>query len=125
MDNVRARGIVPGATLEVRGLIAMGFHTEPDGYGKTILSDLQGAWGNLRAVVSEAHPFPESRRLLFHIDEATSWESVRDLDKMRAALLLVRNLATQNAPAEIVACVTDVSEILDEVLAEIAQGKQL
>jgi hypothetical protein len=38
----------------------MAFHTESQGYEKTILSDLQGAWENLRADVAAAHPFPES-----------------------------------------------------------------
>jgi len=37
----------------------MAFYTEPKGYEKTALSDLQGAWGNLRHEVVEAHPFPE------------------------------------------------------------------
>src|SRR5262245_55123013 len=86
----------------------MGFHKEPSGYEKTILSDLQGAWENLRSNVVDAHPFSESDRLLLHIDEAMSWESVRDLDKMRAALLLVRNLATRNATEEIVTSANEI-----------------
>lgn len=59
----------------------MGFRTEPKSYDKTILSDLQGAWENLRADVVDAEPFPERAGLLFHIDEGMSWESVRDLDR--------------------------------------------
>ena len=31
----------------------MSFETEPTGYAKTALSDLQGAWGNLRDAVVE------------------------------------------------------------------------
>ncbi len=50
----------------------MKFYEESAHYEKTILSDLQGAWGNLRQAVVENHPFPESDRLLFHIDEAMS-----------------------------------------------------
>lgn len=104
----------------------MGFRTEPKSYEKTILSDLQGAWENLRADVVDAEPFPERARLLFHIDEGMSWESVRDLDRMRDALLLVRNLATQNRmPEEVLVGVDGLTEILDEVLSEIARGKRL
>ena len=54
----------------------MTFYTEPTYYMKTALSDLQGAWQNLRDAVVEAHPFAESGRLLFHIDEGMSWENV-------------------------------------------------
>ena len=61
----------------------MAFHTEPPHYMKTVLSDLQGAWENLRDAVVHAHPFPESDRLLFHIDEGMSWESVRNLENMK------------------------------------------
>ncbi|MFC1835506.1 hypothetical protein ACFL2Q_12340 [Thermodesulfobacteriota bacterium] len=55
----------------------MKFYEEPPHYEKTILSDLQGGWGNLRQAVVENHPFLGSDKLLFHIDEAMSWESVR------------------------------------------------
>ncbi len=53
----------------------MAFNEEPEGYEKTTLSDLQEAWENLRSAVLEYHPFPESDRLLFHINEGMSWES--------------------------------------------------
>ena len=80
----------------------MTFFTEPDYYEKTILSDLQGAWGNLRDGVVEHAGFPNWERLLFHIDEAMSWETVRHLERMEPLLLLIRNLATQGeAPEEI------------------------
>ena len=58
-----------------------GFDTEATGYEKTAISDLQGSWGNLRDAVVEKFGFPDSERLLFHIDEAMSWESVRNLKK--------------------------------------------
>jgi hypothetical protein len=110
----------------MRYVAFMGFRTEPQGYEKTILSDLQGAWENLRADVVAAHPFPESDRLLFHVDEGMSWESVRDLDKMRAALLLVRNLsAKKTVPKGIQQSVEEVWEIVDEVFSEIRAGKKL
>jgi len=60
----------------------MTFYEEPTGYEKTALSDLQGAWQNLRQEVVDAWPFPECDKLLVHIDEGMSWESVRNLDDM-------------------------------------------
>ena len=54
----------------------MTFITVPDGYEKTSLSDLQGAWGCLRDAVVENFGFTNSDKLMFHIDEAMSWESV-------------------------------------------------
>ena len=100
------------------------FHTEPTGYAKTALSDLQGAWQNLRGAVVEALPFPEAERLIFHIDEAMSWESVRDLDNMRATLLLIRNIAFQSqVPDDLLEWIETVREDLDEVFAAIARGQ--
>jgi hypothetical protein len=104
----------------------MAFKPEPGGYEKTILSDLQGAWENLRHDVGAAGPFPEGERILFHVDEGMSWESVRDLDKMKAALLLVKNLAAKKGvPPDVKASVEEVWEILNEVLAEVAAGKRI
>ncbi len=104
----------------------MAFKPEPSGYEKTILSDLQGAWQCLRDDVVEAHPFPESQRILFHIDEGMSWESVRDLDKMKAALLLVKNLVAKKTVRKGIRQAADeVWDILDEVFSEIADGKRL
>jgi hypothetical protein len=70
----------------------MGFDTEPTFYEKTILSDLQGAWQCLREEVAEHPGFESWERALFHIDEAMSWESVRNLRQMQRSLILVRNL---------------------------------
>jgi hypothetical protein len=70
----------------------MGFPTEPTSYEKTALSDLQGAWISLREAVVEGFGFPDSDKLLFNIDEAMSWESVRNLETMKSALLLVQNI---------------------------------
>jgi hypothetical protein len=58
------------------------FKTEPTGYEKTILSDLQGAWGVLRESVVNSAGFEGWDRALFHIDEAMSWETVRNLRLM-------------------------------------------
>jgi len=48
-------------------------------------SDLQGAWETLRAAIVDARPFPDWQRLLFHVDEGMSWDSVNDLNGMRKA----------------------------------------
>jgi hypothetical protein len=88
------------------------------------LSDLQGAWENLRATVVEQRPFPEWERLLFHIDEGMSWESVRHLDSMKAALLLIHNIATQaDVPPDIVEWINTVWSNLEEVFTAIAEGE--
>jgi len=102
----------------------MPFETEPAGYEKTILSDLQGAWINLRAAVVENFGFPDSERMLFHIDEGMSWESVRNLRKMESALLLIRNISMQTEmPNEVDVWIKDVGRNLAEALSEVAEGR--
>jgi len=102
----------------------MAFVTEPSGYEKSAISDLQGAWGNLRAAVVENFGFPGSDRLLFHIDEAMSWESVRNLESMRNTFLLVQNIAMQaDAPEEVLEWVDDVRESIDAAMTAIAEGE--
>ena len=73
----------------------MPFLKAPDGYVKTIISDLQGAQSVLRDLVADNAGFPGWNRMLPHIDEAMSWESVRNLPHMRGILLIIRNLAVQ------------------------------
>ena len=59
----------------------------------------------------------ESERLLFHVDEGMSWESVRDLSQMRKTLLLIQNLCNVNSVAtEVTECVDEVINILKEIL---------
>jgi hypothetical protein len=102
----------------------MSFQEEPTGYDKTALSDLQGAWQNLRDTVVEKHPFPERDRLLLHIDEGMSWECVRNLDSMKATLLLIHNIASQSdVPSDIVEWIDTVWNDLEEVFAAIAEGE--
>ena len=94
----------------------MTFYEEPVSYEKTIISDLQGAWENFRGTVVEKHPFPDSERILFHIDEAMSWESVRDLSQMRKTVLLIQNLCMVNSvPAEAKDWLDEVIETLKEM----------
>jgi len=95
----------------------MTFPTESSGYVKTILSDLQGAWQLLRESVVETNGFKEWDRVLFHIDEAMSWESVRNLERMPPLLTIIRNLCLQGeAPEEVLENIEDVHGILEEIL---------
>jgi hypothetical protein len=97
----------------------MSFPTESTGYEKTILSDLQGAWIVLRESVVDTEGFDGWDRVLFHIDEAMSWESVRNLDGMPPLLLIIRNLCLQGgAPREVMENMEAVHDILHEVLRE-------
>jgi len=102
----------------------MAFITEPAGYEKTAISDLQGSWGNLRDAVVENFGFPDSDRLLFHVDEAMSWESVRNINIMSKTFLLVQNIAIQaDAPEEVIEWIDDVRESIDAAVAAIAEGE--
>jgi len=80
----------------------MSFDTELTGYEKTVFSELQGAWQVLRNEVAEQAGFSGWDRALFHIDEAMSWESVRNLQHMHKSLVVVRNLLWQDGVSEIV-----------------------
>ena len=97
----------------------MTFNQEETGYEKTILSDLQGAWICLRESVLEAFGFQGSDRAIFHIDEAMSWEVVRDLRRMAPLLLVIRNICSQGgAPQPVIEDINFVDEILKQVLEE-------
>jgi len=61
-------------------------------------------------------------RVLFHIDEAMSWESVTNLGRMPPLLLIIRNLCLRGgAPGEIIENIEQVHDILHEVLQEYQQ----
>lgn len=95
----------------------MVFTRESSGYEKTILSDLQGAWLLLRESVVATDGFDGWDRVLFHIDEAMSWESVRNLGRMPPLLLIIRNLCVQGgAPEEVMENIEEVHAILHEAI---------
>lgn len=103
----------------------MAFYQEPGYYRKTILSDLQGAWIVLRETVVAECDSKDLAQLLFHIDEAMSWESVRDLTRMRNTFVLVQSLAQQASASEaIMTAIEDVREVLYEVLDKIPPGSR-
>ena len=98
----------------------MPFTKEPTGYEKTILSDLQGAWILLRDSVVDTGGFEGWDRAIFHIDEAMSWDTVRNLKRMPPLLLIIRNICIQgNAPKEVLENIQNLDEILKELLSEI------
>ncbi len=106
----------------------MSFYTEPTGYIKTILSDLQGAWECFREAIIKSAIFEEKdiQRLIFHVDEAMSWENVRDLDGMKKSLLLIRNIVIQlPVDGEIHFWLKEVERILKKVLSDISAGKKI
>jgi len=57
-------------------------------------------------------------RALSHIDEAMSWESVRNLRKM-PSLIIIRNICTQaKVPHDVIEIIKEVDDILKEVLSK-------
>jgi hypothetical protein len=97
----------------------MSFATEPTGYQKTVLSDLKGAWEAFRESVVNSGGFENWDRVLFHTDEAMSWETVRNLNRMPPLVLIIRNLCMQGgAPSEIMLYLEEITDILEETLAE-------
>ncbi|MCU7848106.1 MAG: hypothetical protein KZQ89_08875 [Candidatus Thiodiazotropha sp. (ex Lucinoma kastoroae)] len=101
----------------------MAFDKEPVGYEKTVLSDLQGAWQNLRDTVVEHAGFIGWERALLHIDEGMSWESVRNLQTMSKCLLLVRNILMQGeVPDEVTLWLEEVNRLMDEALWTFREG---
>ena len=104
----------------------MNFYTEKAGYEKTILSDLQGAWENLRSAIADNAGFEKWDRILFHVDEAMSWESVRDLQRMHSTFMVIRNIAAQTSiPGEVEHWIQAVSTIMNDALERIANGERL
>jgi len=95
----------------------MNFQTEPTGYEKTVLSDLQGAWNVFRQAVVDNVGFDGWEKVLFHTDEAMSWETVRNLKLMPPLVLIIRNLCFQGkASEEVLLFLNDIHELLEETL---------
>jgi hypothetical protein len=63
--------------------------------------------------------FDNADSVLFHIDEAMSWEVVRDLTQMPPLLLIITNLCREgNAPDDVTEWIDSVKKILQKVLEE-------
>jgi len=81
---------------------------------------------NLRQIIVDTDGTKNRARLLFQVDEAMSWECVRDLSRMRAMTTLIRNIALQSeASTEIIEGIDDVVEALREVFAALSEGEKL
>jgi hypothetical protein len=107
---------------EIRGFY-MSFYKEPTHYKKTALSDLQGAWTILRDTVVKNFGFPGSDKIIFHIDEATSWECVRDLNRMYPLINLIHNLAKQHEAPESIYTIVEVRRNFGEVRTAFIKGE--
>jgi hypothetical protein len=104
----------------------MPFQTEPTYYIKGALSDLQGAWNCLRDAVVNLPPSEIQHKLIFHIDEGMSWESVRDLKQMEKAILLISNIIQQSeVSAEVHEWIEDLRESFGKVMSSIKKGEKL
>jgi len=104
----------------------MPFQTEPTYYIKGVFSDLQGAWACLRNAVVNLPPSETQHKLIFHIDEGMSWESVRDLKQMGNTILLILNIIRQaEVSKEVCDWMEDVREHFDDVMSCIKKGEIL
>ena len=102
----------------------MSFYKESAHFEKTALSDLQGTWTFLRDTVVENFGFPGSDKIIFHIDQAMSWECVRDLNRMYPLINLIHNLANQHeAPESIIELILEVRRNFEEVRAAFIKGE--
>lgn len=81
---------------------------------------------HLSRAKARSYWFPGLGPVVFHIDEAMSWETVRHLERMEPLLVLIRNRAVQGqAPEEIMAALEDIMDIFQEVQQDLKQGKPL
>ncbi|ODN41425.1 hypothetical protein [Piscirickettsia litoralis] len=97
----------------------MTFETEPTGYEKTILSDLQGAWSCFFNALTTNEPFTNLERVIFHYYEATSWESVRDLNQMKKTLLVIKNVISQsNVTEDVTFWLAEVDRIFNDTIQQ-------
>lgn len=104
----------------------MSFQSEPTHYAKGILPDLQGTWSCLRQAIVDLPSSEIQHRLIFHMDEGMSLESVRDLNQMQKSLLLITNIVRQeNLTQEITEYVEDIHAILDDLLTAIKNGERI
>lgn len=64
--------------------------------------------------------------MLFHVDEAMSWETVRNLERMKPMLILIKNIATKaDVPKAIHEEIEDIHETLEEVHQLTKMGQRI
>ena len=75
-------------------------------------------------VIAENFGFPGSDKIIFHIDEAMSWECVRDLNRMYPLINLIHNIANQHeAPGSIIEAITEVRRNFKKVRTAFIKGE--
>jgi len=72
---------------------AMGFTTEPAGYPKPYFRIFRVHGKSFVSLSSTAAA--SGTAIAFHTDEAMSWETVRNLNRMPPLVLIIRNLCMQ------------------------------
>jgi hypothetical protein len=81
-----------------------------------------GSSGSLAGIcesVVDSGGFENWDRVLFHTDEAMSWETVRNLNRMPPLVLIIRNLCIQGgASSEIMLNLEEITNILEETLSK-------
>jgi hypothetical protein len=98
----------------------MASKNESTGYRETILSELQRAWRRLGDLAVEYRDFEGCNRAILHINEATSWEVVRDLKKMAGLIGEIRKICTRGkADKKVMEQIENVDGILERTLSEI------
>ena len=82
--------------------------------------------GSAQGEVIKEHAGKNCSQLLFHINEAMSWESVRNLNHMKNTFVLVQSIAQQiKVSDEIMELIEDVRDVLYEILREVQHRKIL
>ena len=99
----------------------MAFAKESLGFEKTILSDLQEAWEDLRESVVRYWDFDGSNLAILYINEAMSWEVVRNFKRMEPLLAKIGNIcARAEADEDILKNVERVDQILKKAVSEVS-----
>jgi len=76
-----------------------------------------------RDTVVENFGFPGSDKILLYIDEAMSWECVRDLNRMYPLINLIHNLAKQHEAPESIYTIVEVRRNFGEVRTAFIKGE--
>ena len=93
---------------------------EPSGFEKTILSDLRNAWRLLEDFAIEYRDFEGCNLAILHINEAMSWEVVRDLKKMAGLIVKIRKICVRGkADKKVMEHIENVDVLLRKALSEI------
>ncbi len=100
----------------------MAISKESTRYEKTVLSDLQEAWEKLRDSVFRYSDFEGCNLAVLRINEAMSWEVVRDIKRMGPLLAEIGEVCARgNADEEIRENIGKVDAILRKALPEVPE----